>query len=121
MRSRSGSGTTPNSFVAGKVTNFNVWMILTNNGEDGFLTSITFTILTAQFEFIRILPRDVSYNLIMFLLITSIINITSIAINITSIAINITYVINKLLQFITIYNFCYYLYNFNCYLYKFCL
>ena len=58
--SRTSSGANPTTFVAGEVANFNVWMTLTNIGEDAFLTTISFTILTAQFEFIRILPRDVS-------------------------------------------------------------
>lgn len=52
---------TTESFVAGEVANFNIWMKLNNLGEDAFLTTISFSILTAQFEFIRILPRDVSY------------------------------------------------------------
>lgn len=47
------------NFVAGEVANFNVWMNLVNNRDDAFLTTISFSVLTAQFEFIRILPRNV--------------------------------------------------------------
>ena len=56
---RSSSGDPPTSLVAGLVTNFNVWMTFSNTKEDAFLSQLSFTIPTAQFQFIRIEPRQV--------------------------------------------------------------
>lgn len=53
----SSSGDPPTSLVVGMVTNFNVWMTFSNTNEDAFLSQLSFTIPTAQFQFIRIEPR----------------------------------------------------------------
>jgi hypothetical protein len=52
------TGAIVNTFTAGLVTNFNVWMRLRNALDNAYLAQLSFVLDTARFEFVRIEPRS---------------------------------------------------------------